>query len=112
LVQSNAFNLPFEDGFFDLVFTSGVLIHIAPADLPRALDEIHRCSRSYIFGAEYYAPAVAEVHYRGHDELLWKMDYARQYLQRFDDLGLVQEQRLPYLDTPNVDLMFLLRKVR
>lgn len=112
LVQSSAFDLPYKDGFFDLVFTSGVLIHIAPADLPAALDEIHRCARTYILGTEYYAPAVTEVNYRDRHALLWKMDYARQYLRRFEDLELVQEQQLPYLENNNVDSMFLLRKTQ
>jgi len=112
LLQGTAFDLPYKDGFFDLVFTSGVLIHIAPADLPAAWDEIHRCARTYILGSEYYAPTVSEVGYRDHQGLLWKMDYARQYLNRFDDLELVREQHLPYLENGNVDSMFLLRKTR
>ena len=111
LVHATAFDIPYKNEYFDLVFTSGVLIHIAPADLPAALDEIHRCSRTYILGAEYYAPQSTEVNYRDHEALLWKMDYAREYLSRFADLELVEEQRLPYLENTNVDTMFLLRKV-
>lgn len=107
---ATAFEIPYPDGFFDLVFTSGVLIHIAPADLPRALREIHRCARGFIWGHEYYAPQPMEVPYRGHEELLWKMDYARLYLDLFDDLDLVREERLPYLQDANVDSMFLLAR--
>lgn len=110
LAQASALDLPYEDGYFDLVFTSGVLIHISPADLPRALDEIHRCSRTWIWGSEYYAPELAHVSYRGHDDLLWKMDYAKYLLDRFGDLKLVREQRLPYLSSSNVDTMYLLRR--
>jgi pseudaminic acid biosynthesis-associated methylase len=47
-LQGSAFNLPFPDGAFDLVFTSGVLIHLAPGNLDVALAEIHRASRRYI----------------------------------------------------------------
>jgi len=112
LLQATAFNLPYRDNCFDLVFTSGVLIHIAPADLSVALDEIHRCTRTYILGVEYYAPTAAEVNYRGHNSLLWKTDYAQAYSSRFDDLELVEEERLPYLENKNVDSMFLLRKIR
>ena len=112
LVEATAFDIPYKNEYFDLVFTSGVLIHVAPADLPAALDEIHRCSRTYILGAEYYAPEATEVNYRDHDSLLWKMDYAREYLNRFPDLELVQEQKLPYLENSNIDTMFLLRKNR
>ncbi len=110
LVQSSAFEIPYKDGYFDLVFTAGVLIHISPADLPVAMAEIHRCSRAFIMGAEYYAAQATEVTYRNHNALLWKMDYAQEYLSRFPDLQLVQEQRLPYLESQNVDSVFLLRK--
>ena len=108
--QASSFALPYEDRYFDVVFTSGVLIHVSPKDLSAALDEIHRCTKSYIWGSEYYASTATEVSYRGHGELLWKMDYAREYLARFDDLELVLEQRLPYLENQNVDSMFLLRR--
>ena len=77
-----------------------------------ALNEIHRCARTYIWGSEYYAPVLKEVAYRGHDSLLWKSDFAAEYLRRFPDLELVKEQKLPYLEGGNVDSMFLLRKVR
>ena len=109
-VHASSFALPFEDKYFDLVFTAGVLIHISPKNLSAALDEIHRCAKSYIWGSEYYASQATEINYRGHDELLWKMDYAREYLARFDDLELVMEQRLPYSESSNVDVMFLLQK--
>lgn len=110
LSQGFALNLPYDDDYFDLVFTSGVLIHISPADLPRALDEIHRCAKTWIWGMEYYAPELTPVNYRGHDDLLWKMDYVKSYLDRFGDLELVKEQRLPYLNSSNVDTMYLLKR--
>jgi hypothetical protein len=39
------------------------------------------------------------------------MDYARIYLERFKQFELVQEQHLRYVDSENVDTMFLLRRV-
>lgn len=110
LQSGSALALPHASESFDVVFTSGVLIHIAPDDLPMALDEIHRCSRKFIWGMEYYASQVSEVRYRGQRGLLWKADYARLYLDRFPDLELVREQRLPYLENENLDTVFLLRK--
>ena len=47
LFEGNASKLPFEDNSMDLVFTSGVLIHISPDDLLQACSEIHRVSRKY-----------------------------------------------------------------
>src|SRR5207302_1444714 len=99
LMQGSALSLPYKDFGFEVVFTSGVLIHISPEDLPRAMNEIHRCARTYIWGLEYYAPTVTEVCYRNNNGLLWKMDYVRRYLERFDDLELVFEQRVPYLQS-------------
>ena len=110
LLQASVLSLPFPDRHFDTVFTSGVLIHIAPAELPTALAEIHRCAKQWIWGMEYYAPQMTEINYRGNEKLLWKADYARLYLDGFDDLALVKEERLPYLADQNTDNMFLLRR--
>lgn len=110
LKLASALSIPYPDHYFDLVFTSGVLIHIAPGDLPRALGEIFRCSRRWIWGFEYYAPQPTEISYRGYDSLLWKMDYSRQYLDQFSDLELVKEQRVAYVGETNVDSMFLLKR--
>jgi pseudaminic acid biosynthesis-associated methylase len=109
-LQASALSIPFEDQHFDLVFTSGVLIHIAPADLPIAMSEIHRCAKHWIWGFEYYAPQMTEVVYRGNNGLLWKTDYARFYLEQFDGLELVREERLRYLENENVDATFLLHR--
>jgi ubiquinone/menaquinone biosynthesis C-methylase UbiE len=55
LAQASAFELPFRDASFDLVFTSGVLIHLSPETIGQALAEIRRCSRRFIWGWEYHA---------------------------------------------------------
>jgi pseudaminic acid biosynthesis-associated methylase len=110
LEQGSALALPYDDASFDVVFTSGVLIHIAPEDIPRAMSEIHRVARSFIWGLEYFAPNVTEVNYRQHNGLLWKMNYAQRYLDQFDDLELIREKHIPYLEGDNVDTVFLLHK--
>ncbi len=112
LALATAFEIPYPDGFFDVVFTSGVLIHIAPTDLPQALREIHRCAGRFIWGFEYYSPQPMEVRYRGHQSLLWKADFARLYLDLFDDLDAVRVEQIPYLEDANVDSMFLLSRKR
>jgi len=40
---------------FDMVYTSGVLIHMTPEQLPRVVEKMERLSRKWIFGFEYYA---------------------------------------------------------
>ncbi len=109
VMEGSALKIPFDDARFDLVFTSGLLIHIAPQDLRVAMNEIHRCAKRWIWGFEYCAPQMTEVVYRGQAGLLWKADYAHLYAQSFPDLELVLEQRLKYLENDNVDSMFLLR---
>jgi len=110
LIQASAFDLPFNDERFDLVYTSGVLIHISPADISRALSEVYRCSRRYIWGFEYFAEVHTEIPYRGSNDLMWKADFAALYSQQFPDSSVVLEVRYAYLGEKNVDQMFLIEK--
>jgi len=97
---------------FDLVFTSGLLIHIAPKDIGRVWDEIQRCTKQYIWGFEYYSDEYTQVDYRGHRDLLWKTNFLKLFLDRFTKLAVVKEEHFKYLDNDNVDTMFLLEKIR
>ena len=112
LIQGSAFNIPFKDGFFDLVFTSGLLIHINPSDINRVLREIYRCTNQYIWGFEYWSDDYSEVIYRGNEKLLWKSDFVKLYFETFDDLVLVKERKLKYINNDNIDSIFLLKKMR
>jgi len=110
IIQGSAFEIPFKRHFFDLVFTSGLLIHIAPSNINKVLDEIHRCTKHYIWGSEYYSDKYEEIKYRKQTGLLWKTDFAQLYLRRFDDLELIKEEHYKYLDNDNLISMFLLRR--
>jgi pseudaminic acid biosynthesis-associated methylase len=106
----NIFDIPYEDACFDMVFTSGVLIHIAPTDILKALREIHRCSNKYIWGFEYYSRDYNEVEYRGNQNLLWKGDFCGMFIENFCDLEIVEKKCVKYLNSDNVDMMYLLKK--
>jgi pseudaminic acid biosynthesis-associated methylase len=80
ILEGNAFDLPFKDEAFDLVFTSGVLIHIHPRDLPRALAEIDRVSRRFVLYIEYDHPSEVELPYHGKGGALWKRDHRAAWL--------------------------------
>ena len=110
IIESSALNLPFKDNFFDLVFTSGVLIHISPADIKQAMKEIFRCSKKYIWGFEYFAEDYTEIEYRGQKNMLWKANFSKLYLELFPNLRLTKEKKVKYLESENVDAMFLLEK--
>jgi len=89
-LHGDAFDIPFKDNYFDLVFTAGVLIHIALTDLPAALAEIHRASGRYILAVEYFAEKETTINYRGHDDLLWKRDFCKHYIEQHPQLDLVR----------------------
>jgi len=110
IIQGSALDIPFKDNYFDLVFTSGVLIHIAPSDIKKVMGEIYRVSKKYIWGLEYYADKYTEIPYRGKKNLLWKANFPKLYLNLFKDLKLVKEKKLKYLHNENIDVMFLLKK--
>ncbi len=88
IVPGTAFELPFRDGWFDLSFTSGVLIHIAPDQLGRALDELHRVTRRWLVVIEYDHPEEVAISYRGHADALWKRDHGAIIAARFPELVL------------------------
>lgn len=98
VIQGSAFELPFRDRWCDLVFTSGVLIHISPETIADALDEIYRVSRRYIVAIEYDAANEQEVRYRGHDGALWKRDHGALWRTRYPDLTLVRRLELAPTD--------------
>ncbi len=113
IIQGSALDMPFKDGYFDLVFASGVLIHIAPDDLLRVMQEIGRVSSRYIWGHEYHAEDVTEINYRGNQGYLWKADYGRLYLQNLSGWQVVKKELVPYINEEekgNVDCLYLLEK--
>ena len=81
-----ALNLPPADASIDLVFTSGVLIHIAPEDLQRATAEIVRVSKKYILCIEYFSHKPESIAYRGQQNLLFKRDFGSFYLDNYPEL--------------------------
>lgn len=102
----DAFQLPLEDSSMDLVFTTGVLIHIDPEDLGRAADEIVRVSRKYVLCMEYFSDTPVEKTYRGEKGLLFKRDFGAFYQDRYPDLkclryGFLWKRELPVFDNVN-----------
>lgn len=90
-ITAEARNLPFRDGWFDLVFTSGVLIHQPPDTLPLVMSEIVRCSRRWVLCAEYFSAEPTEVAYRGQTGALFKRDFGGDYARLFPELVLKKQ---------------------
>jgi len=87
-LQGHALELPFKDGYFDLAFTAGVLIHIPVTDLPLALTEICRVSRRYVLAIEYFAEEETVIPYRCHTDLLWKRNFLGHFRTHCPELAL------------------------
>lgn len=81
--------LPLADGAVEMAFTSGVLIHIAPDDLPATMGEMHRVSSRYIACVEYFSDQPREIRYRGEEGLLFTRDFGGLWMDSFPDLQLV-----------------------
>lgn len=85
----SAFELPMEDSSIDLVFNSGVLIHISPDDLGFATDEIVRVAKKYVLCIEYFSHKPEVISYQGQNDLLFKRDFGSFYLDRYPNLKCI-----------------------
>jgi pseudaminic acid biosynthesis-associated methylase len=69
---------------FDLVFTSGVLIHVNPDDLLDSMSRMFEASSKYILIIEYFNRTPVMINYRGEDDRLFKRDFGKLFLENFD----------------------------
>lgn len=77
------------DGSWDLVLIKGVLIHINPDALSTVYDNLVRACGRYLLVAEYYNSVPVALPYRGHDERLYKRDFAGEIMDRHPSMRLV-----------------------
>ena len=73
----------------DLVIIKGVLIHINPDMLNIVYEKLYQASRRYIYVCEYYNPVPVAIPYRGHENRLFKRDFAGEMLEKYPNLTLV-----------------------
>ena len=99
----------------ELALSKGVLIHLSPELLPTAYDRLYEASSRLILVAEYYSPTPTTVSYRGHEDRLFKRDFAGEMLDRFSDLRLLDYgfcyRRDPAFPQDDIN-WFLLEKAR
>ena len=81
--QGSLLDIPFEDNYFDLVFTRGVLIHIHPDDMQNAIKELFRVSNKWIFNLEYFGEDNKMIKWSRGDDLLWYRNMEEQW-KNFD----------------------------
>lgn len=73
----------------DISLIKGVLIHINPDMLDVVYQKLYDSSSSYILIAEYYNPTPVAIAYRGHQDKLFKRDFAGEFLKKFTDTVLI-----------------------
>lgn len=91
-VFSPARELPFRDRFFDMTYTTGVLIHQPDATLPLVMSEIVRCSNRWVLCGEYFSDDSVEVLYRNERGALFKRNYGKMYTDLFPELRLKRSE--------------------
>ncbi|MEO7263751.1 MAG: pseudaminic acid biosynthesis-associated methylase [Ferruginibacter sp.] len=74
---------------FDLSLIKGVLIHINPDMLQNVYEKLYEASEKYILVCEYYNPSPMAIPYRGHNDRLFKRDFAGEMLEKYSDLKLI-----------------------
>lgn len=86
----NASILDFAPKFqWDLALIKGVLIHMNPETLPQVYDKLFAACGRYLLVAEYYNPAPVTIPYRGHNDRLFKRDFAGEIMDRYPEFELV-----------------------
>lgn len=73
----------------DFAMAKGLLIHINPDHLQSAYQALYNASRRFVFVCEYYNPVPVAIPYRGHDDRLFKRDFAGDMMRHYPDLALV-----------------------
>jgi pseudaminic acid biosynthesis-associated methylase len=74
---------------WDLTLIKGVLIHINPDELPKVYDTLLAAAGRYVCVVEYYNPTPVALPYRGHENRLFKRDFAGEMLDRNAGLRLI-----------------------
>jgi len=74
---------------WDLAIIKGVLIHLNPDVLAQVYDLLVASTSRYLLVAEYYSPSPVAIQYRGHDDRLFKRDFAGEIMERHPQLQLI-----------------------
>lgn len=98
----------------DLALIKGVLIHLAPEKLKDVYDKLASFAARYLLICEYYNPSPIEVSYRGHQEKLFKRDFAGEILDQHPEFQLLDYGFVYHRDSifPADDLTWFLLERR
>ncbi len=84
----------------DLVLIKGVLIHLNPDVLPVVYEKLVNACKRFLLVAEYYNPTPVSINYRGHNDKLFKRDFAGEIMDQHPGMQLV-DYGFSYRRDPN-----------
>jgi SAM-dependent methyltransferase len=109
--QGTLTKIPFEDNYFDLVFTRGVLIHIHPDEMNDVMKEILRVSKKWIFNLEYFGEDNKMIKWKRGDELLWYRDMTKRW--REFDVNVLSSITIPEeIDSGKTHLTLVIKNLQ
>ena len=85
---------------WDLALIKGVLIHINPDELINVYDKLVAACGKFLLIAEYYNPSPVAIPYRGHNDRLFKRDFAGEIMNRHPQMTLI-DYGFSYRRDPN-----------
>ena len=74
----------FKNNKYDLAFTMGVLIHVHPDELLATAKKVVDMSKKYVLIGEYFNRTPTMIPYQGKENLLFKRDFGKYFLENFD----------------------------
>ena len=85
--------IPYDDSFFDVVFTRGVLIHISKENLDSVLKEMLRISKKWVFNLEYFGEEGKMINWKRGDDLLWYRNMKEKWSDF--DVEIISDVEIP-----------------
>lgn len=101
-------DIPFGNSSMDLVFTRGVLIHIPEENLNKAMSELLRVSKRWIFNLEYFNEEEKEIDWKRGMGLLWYRNMQKRW--KSFDVEIITDINIPLEIDPGKMKLTLVKK--
>ena len=106
-IHSSIEDFKCNDNEYDLVFTTGVLVHINPSNINDIVNKMIRLTKKFIFGFEYFSEKLTEVKYRDHSNLLWKQNFPLLFTK---NMKLIKDKKMYWKSENLCDVAYIFEK--
>lgn len=81
---------------YDMVFTSTVLMHLAPENIDKGIESVYNASKKYIFGREFMGDTDDDgIGHSRQQGMVWARDNKRRFMDKYPNLKLLKEFTIP-----------------